>query len=422
MEVKRLGCLEITNVSIKLLIGYKLDDAPIVLYTKTIPLEKGIVSHGMVSNMDSAVSTLKELRDIRDEDEKISLNLENVCLVIPSIGLKVYSNDKNFLVSREDGVIEQIDIANLISLLRKEPVPNGNAIADIIPIVFQLDDGRRFSQPPIGMTSGSITVKAMVHTLPESLAGQYQTIANAAGYRVKKSAVSVYCAAKYFASIPEAPKNYLLLDIGALSTDLALIGDREPYSATSFARGGQNLTEMIADAFSISLADAEALKVNHGYQTRSLSYKPPIIKGYDKETGNPKYFYQKDLNAIIEAYFETFLSELSASLKVVLERHTNPQFDALPFLLSGGGSELYGLADFLRKAFPTREVIFIRPTAIGARSPAYTNLLGMLLAGSAYSGSQSDFSRGVATVTREAPKHDKRAPKKVSRNAIDEDL
>ena len=415
------GCLEVSNVAIKLLLGYPLNGTPIVLYTKKIPLPKGTVSHGTLKDIDAAVACLKELREFKDDSEKIDLKLDNILLVIPSIGLKVYSNDKNFLVAGQDGKITRLDIANLLSLLKKDPVPAGNTIVDIIPIIFQLDDGSRFDRPPLDRISGSITVKAMIHCLPETVSGQYQTMANAAGYRVKKTGVSVYCAAKYFATIPDAPKNYLLLDIGARSTDLALIGDKAPYSATSFARGGDDLTEAIAEAFGISVEDAESLKVDHGYDTRVLSYRPPLIKGIDKESGAPKNYYQKDLNEVIEEYFETFLSELSASINLVLEKHNNPQFNALPFMLTGGASELKGLQDFLRKAFPTREPILIRPTAIGARDPGFTNLLGMLAATGSYSGSLSDFGTGVMNVTREAPKPEKKKPK-TSRSSLDDDL
>ena len=388
------GCLEVSNVAIKLLLGYPLNGTPIVLYTKKIPLPKGTVSHGTLKDIDAAVACLKELREFKDDSEKIDLKLDNILLVIPSIGLKVYSNDKNFLVAGQDGKITRLDIANLLSLLKKDPVPAGNTIVDIIPIIFQLDDGSRFDRPPLDRISGSITVKAMIHCLPETVSGQYQTMANAAGYRVKKTGVSVYW---------------------------ALIGDKEPYSATSFARGGDDLTEAIAEAFGISVEDAESLKVDHGYDTRVLSYRPPLIKGIDKESGAPKNYYQKDLNEVIEEYFETFLSELSASINLVLEKHNNPQFNALPFMLTGGASELKGLQDFLRKAFPTREPILIRPTAIGARDPGFTNLLGMLAATGSYSGSLSDFGTGVMNVTREAPKPEKKKPK-TSRSSLDDDL
>ncbi|MCR5078837.1 MAG: rod shape-determining protein, partial [Bacilli bacterium] len=379
MANKFTACMEITNTAIKLLLGYELGGKPVVVFTHYEPLEPGIIQHYGISKPDALSEALKAMQTLKIEDEKIEIKLSNVNLIVPSLGLKVYQSEKSFTVVSPDEKVGDADITNLISLLQKENVPSGYTISNIIPIAFQLDDGRRFATPPLGFVSKSVMVKAMIHTLPEPLRGQYAIAVNAVGYRVLKSNVSVYCAAKYYSTMPNVPKSYLLLDIGAGSTDLALIGDTEPYAATCFAKGGDDLTTLIAERFGISFEDAENLKVNYGYHEVNMRYKPILIKGID-ENGNPKNYYQNDLNAVIKEFFGVYLTEISAGLSTFLDRYAGKDFvKTLPLIVAGGGAKLVGLLDFLKGAFEGREVLVVTPDTIGARDPSMVNLLGMLM-------------------------------------------
>lgn len=417
METKYLACLEISTHSIKMLIGYELSGRPVPLYSKAVPLKPGTIKAGVVADPNALVAALSSFREIEDEKERLKLSIDRLHLVIPPLGLKVYQSEKNTLVVRDDGTIEELDISNLISLVKKEAIPGGNTIVDIIPAIFQLDNGQRYANPPLGQKSRSISVRAMIHTLPESNANLYQTLANSAGFRVRKSAISVYCASYYFRSVKSLPSSYILVDIGYESTDVALIGEGMPYGATSFFQGGKDLTAAIAEGFGIPFAEAEQIKIRHGYDPRLISYKPPIASSSDGQ-GKRQEYRQHDLNFLIENYFSSFAPSLSNALATIVAKQAS-QFAELPVLVTGGGSELFGIEGFLKKAFPKREILFPRPNVIGAREPGLVNLLGLLLAGSRYSGSLEDNYRGMASITRVAD--GKKPPKRRERGSYAEE-
>ena len=421
MDTKPSACLEITNVGIKLLIGYALNNQPVVLYKRFVPLEPGVVSQGQISKIDSLNEGLKKLVNVSDEDEKLHINVQNVYLVTPSMGLKVFSSEKRFNVAGADGKIEDVDITHLISLVKQDALPPGYSISDIIPVVFALEDGRHFAVPPLGYVSSSIAMKAMIHAVPEKMHGTHQMAVNGASLRVLKSCVSVYCAAKYLETRDDLPKDCIYFDMGAKNSDIALVGNANVFASMSFAKGGEDLTNAIAAAFRISREDADALKRNHGYCTRSLSYKPVLINGQD-ESGAVKAYYQSDLNAVISAFYETYLREVRAALSALFEKYKDRDFvNSIPFVISGGASKLAGLDIILREAFPNREITFLMPTAIGARDPGMVNLLGMLIFGSTYNGGKEDLQRGVATVARETKSSDKRSRSK-SRSSVEDEL
>ena len=411
MENKPLACFEITSNSIKMLIGYELNGKPIALYSEKVPLKPGTIKQGVVADPNALVAALNSLHEIVDEKEKIKMTIGQLYLVIPPLGLKVYQSEKNTLVVADNGAIEELDVSNLISLVKKEAIPGGNTIVDIIPTVFQLADGQRYANPPLGQTSRSISVRAMIHTLPESSANLYQTLANSAGYRVRKAAISVYCASTYFKSIKNLPASYILVDIGAESTDVAIIGEGVPYAATSFFQGGKDLTEAIAKGFNVASDVAEEIKIRHGYDPREISYRPAICHSYGPD-GQPVSYLQKDLNKLIEGFFASYNASLTNALDTVVSRQA-AQFAGLPVLVTGGGSELFGIEGFLHNAFSGRDLYFPRPDVIGARDPGLVNLLGLVLAGSRYTGSLEDNYRGMAAISRtsEAKKPNKRREK-----------
>ena len=230
MDTKPLACLEITNVGIKLLIGYALNNQPVVLYSRFFPLEPGVISQGQISKADALSEGLRGVVNLSDEDEKLHINVQNVNLVIPSTGLKVFSCEKRFNVADPDGKIEVVDISHLISLAKQDELPEGYAASDIIPILFALEDGRHFAVPPLGYVSSSIAMKAMIHAVPEKMHGTHQVAVNGASLRVTKSCVSVYCAAKYLETRDDLPKDCLYIDMGAKNTDIALIGNANVFA------------------------------------------------------------------------------------------------------------------------------------------------------------------------------------------------
>ena len=394
---RRLACFEISSDAIKLLIGYELGGQVYCLYkaTKTLP---GLIKSGRITDPDGLIKALAEFHNVRDEEAKIAISISEIHIVLPPIGLQIYQNDKTTNVIAPNNEIAKIDITNVISLVKKDSIPGDNAIVDIIPDEFVLDNGERYSNPPLGKKSSSLTIKAKIHALPDAIATTFHRLANQSGFRVKKACVSTYCIAELFRSYTDLPQSYLLLDMGGRLTSLSLIGNGSPYSSASFYYGGDDLTEEIAKAFHITFEAAERLKKEYGYNTRKLSFDPPIVNSED-ETGALCQFYQADLNAIIEAHYKEFNAKLLNAKATLLAKYGD-KYDSFPLLVTGSASLLKGLDTFLSQALPKSALIHPRPRSIGAREPGYSALLGLILASSKYVGSLEDNYHGMGNVSR----------------------
>ena len=410
------ACFEISSDAIKVLIGYELGGNPVVLYRKRKEFP-GLIKEGQITDPNGLIRALAELHNLVDEPAHLRISISEIYFVLPPIGLMVYESDKTTNVVAPNNEIAKIDISNVVSLVKKEAIPGGNVIVDIIPDEFVLDDGSRYNNPPLGVKSNSITIRAKIHALPEQLYGNYNRLINQAGFRVRKAAVSTYCVAELFKTYRELPKSFLLVDLGVRLTTASLIGEGAPYSSASFyGGGGDDLTEAIAQAFDCPFAAAERLKVEHGYTAKLRDYEPALPLGEDKV--HPEEFYRKDLNGVIERFYESYEAMLGNAISSLVGKYGD-QLDTLPIVFTGGASGLRGIEPFLKKMFPKRELFFPLPRCIGARDRGYAALLGLLLSGAKYVGSLEDNYHGMSAVTR-VPGKDK-GKNRPGRNSPDND-
>ena len=181
-NVKYIRALEITSSAVKFAVGYVLKNVPCVLYYKQIPLS-GVVKEGRIAAPDKLVEALQELHQIDDDELDLHMEPNAVSVVLPALGFKVFQTDKATNIVASDGVIAPVDVSNVMSLVNKQVVPQDNVIVDIVPEYF-VANRQAYKEPPLGVKSDSITVRAKVYTLPEDLLDSYKKLIQDAGFRV----------------------------------------------------------------------------------------------------------------------------------------------------------------------------------------------------------------------------------------------
>ena len=395
---KPLACIEISSTGVRLLIGYEISGQPVVLYSKE---ENGdfINPDGTIKDADALIAALSKFHEIHDENAKWNINVKEVCLILPSCGLNVFTSKKTSTVVSASYTVDRIDINNVLAQVHKELPPQGNEVVDIIPDLFILDQGQTEKEPPIGKHSSSLSIDARVFVLPRSIANGYKTAVERAGYRIKQSAVAAYCYAELFRTYPEVPENYVLIDIGSRITTASVIGHHSPYGAINFSRGSESLTIKIAKSLNLSMDEARKLKETYGYDERRISYNPPIY--IQKGGENPITVTQADLNAAISEWVDEYHIYLEQAIERALHNVGNGK-ESLPLLITGGGAKCYGLLHLLERYFPSRVIRPIGPKSVGARENKWGPLLGLIMASSRYRGSLEDAGgNGVKSLSRE---------------------
>ena len=416
METPKIACFEITSEEIKLLIGFCIAEKPHVLYCGKRALPKGLIKDGVITDEEGLRKELSSFAHFQLPEQKLIVNLHEICLILPPLGLKIYKTRKMTVMSNIDKRISKIDLANVIQQARNETLPSNEEVVDIIPASFELSDKSVYANPPLGMSSDFMYGDLFIHALPKALSSDYFRLANLCDCRIKKATVAPYCEALLFASDESLPKTYLLVDIGERYSALTLIGEGQPYRSQSIFEGGADLSEFIAKKLGVSFEEADSLKRTFGYSEKKGGYEPSLGKGTKEGSLLEEEFTQKDLNEAIEEYFDGFFARVSGAIGALSNDNQN-DLTQIPIVLTGGGSKLAGIAHFFVAHLPSHELHFPSLHYLGADQREFAAELGMVVAASHYSGSMEDNQRGVASVSRTAPK-EKRAEK---RNSASED-
>lgn len=403
---KEVAAIELCSKSIKIVIGYVLDGKVHVIYTLTKEVGH-IFNRGNLEDPTTLKSALEMLTYIDDPSAKLRINIQDALIAIPPYGVEVYQTKPVVPIIGDDGKVGEFDIKNAYQLVRKSNLPPNAVLVDIIPSSFILDQGQSYAYPPLGQTSNSLQIYAKIHTLPSNIYYNYVDAIKESGVNIRRTIVSSSAAIELLASFgDEYPSDYFLVDIGSDVTTVSLVGYKQLYCSRFFSWGGDNITKDIAVQFDVDETEAEKIKMLYGYDKRTLSFD--AIVATSEENGQPIHQRVSHLNNLIENQLLVFSRELNNALTSLLENYPdNEKYRALPMVMIGGGSSLYGLKDFLKDKLANSEILIATPNTLGARNPSYFNCLGMILMNSKYPNAYDDSQKKVVDLTRE-PKEEKK--------------
>ena len=121
------------------------------------------------------MEALNEFHNISDAPLDFKAEPNAVSLVLPSLGFKVFQCDKASRVVASDDAIAPVDVENVMSLIYKQVVEQGNTIVDVVPNYY-VANRQAFKEPPLGVESETLTIRAKVYTLPQDLLTDFRQV------------------------------------------------------------------------------------------------------------------------------------------------------------------------------------------------------------------------------------------------------
>ena len=394
---KPIAILEITSKALRLVVGYVIKEQTYVIYALNANIPSQCINNGKIIDEVTLINEIKKISYISDPNAKLRVKISDVVLSLPPYGLEIFQTKQVTTVVNDEGKVGNIDIRNVHALINKEKIPSSNELVDIIPDQFILDQERIYRKPPIDEKSNTITLLAMVHTLPKDLVNQYVNVVKSAGINVTRIIVSSQGACEYLSDYQEVPNDYFLVDIGARMTTVSFIGKKQLFGSTFFNWGSDNIDDKIIEEFHINASDANKYKTLYGYDTRKLSFSPIVCK---EETLQGTINHDvNQLNQIIKSELDVFVQKFNLALEELLKGYDS-SFKNLNAVFIGGGSLLKGLKQYVEPKIPCEKIIMVMPKTLGARQSSYFNCLGVLKAANKYQGGYDDTHPKISQVTR----------------------
>lgn len=248
-------------------------------------------------------------------------------------------------ISRADGEIASGDIDRVLEAARAIALPPNHEILHVIPKSFTID-GQTGVKDPIGMNGIRLEVEALV------IGGQSAAIRNLtkcvaqAGIEIEGVIFAPIATAKALLNKKQRENGCLLLDLGAGTTSMAVFEEGEIIHAAVLPIGSNHITNDLAIGLKTSLEVAERIKIelaNACPEKMRETDRIDLSKLDPSETGRTNRQYIAEIT-------EARLKEIFQMVKKELKNINRDGMLPAGVVMTGGGAQLNGLADFAKEA------------------------------------------------------------------------
>jgi cell division protein FtsA len=333
------------------------------------------VRRGFIADMEK---TEVAIREAVEQAERIAAtNIDDVFVGFSAGGL--VSTVASVEVAIGGRRIEKQDIDQLLRAGRASLDEGGPMILHALPALYTVD-GLEGVRKPLGLHAARLAVDIHVIAADPSPVQNLDLCVRSAHLAVQAIVASPVAAGKACLSEEERELGVALVELGAGVTNVSVFMGGMLVGLKSIGMGGMDITDDIAAAFGTRRVEAERMKCFYGSATTSprdnhdmIELKP--IAGSEEGTEASR-ITRAQLNSVIRARLEHLTGEVAAALKDL-------GFGG-PFgrqvVLTGGGSELKGIADYAQGVLG-RAVRIGRPSLRGLpeahSGPAFTTLVGL---------------------------------------------
>jgi cell division protein FtsA len=335
------------------------------------------VKSGVIVDLDGAEQSIRLAVD--SAERMAGVTVESLIVNMSAGRLKSEQFSAGVKLGGSD--VDETDINRVLAAGAKQSMQAERQVIHSLPVSFTLDAERGIADPR-GMYGEQLGVDMHVLTADAAPLRNLELCINRAHLTVEMMVATPYASGLSALVEDEAQMGAACIDIGGGTTTIAIFNDNKFVYADAIAVGGNHITMDIARGLSTRLDEAERLKVKQGSALPSahderdtLSVMP--IGDEDGEIANqvPRAVLTRIIRARVEETLELVRDRLNQSglTQTVGKR----------IVLTGGGSQLQGLAEVARRIL-ARNVRIGRPLGVSglpeaARGPAFATTGGLLI-------------------------------------------
>lgn len=333
------------------------------------------VRRGFIADMERTEAAIREA--VEQAERIAATNVEQVFVGFSAGGL--VSTVASVEVEIGGQRIEKHDIDQLLAVGRDSINPEGRMILHAMPALYTLD-GLEGVKKPLGLHADRLAVDIHVISADPSPVRNLDLCVRSAHLGVEAIVASPVAAGRACLSEEERELGVALVELGAGVTNVSVFAGGMLVGLKSLAVGGIDITDDIASAFGTRRIEAERMKCFYGSATTSPRDNHDMIElapiaGAEEGTETAR-ITRAQLIAVIRQRLEHLMGEIAVALK---ELGFSGPFGR-QVVLTGGGAELKGLADYAQGVLG-RAVRIGRPRMPGMpeahSGPAFATLAGL---------------------------------------------
>lgn len=296
-------------------------------------LRKGVIAHldDVVSSIHEAASLAERMAGIRIESATVNINGAHVSGIDSKGVIAISTASKQ--ISMEDKIRVE-EAATIVQL------PSNREIIQVFPKNYHVD-GHDSIKDPVGMQGVRLEVETHIITAATPNLRSLDLVLQNSNIFPSNRTASGLAAAEIVLSRKQREAGSVVIDIGASTTNIAVIEDGEVQHVAVIPMGGINITNDLAIGLKVDLDIAEKVKLEHA-ALAGAGKSGRLSVEHDKRNF---VFESDDIQMIVEARVEEILDYVDKELKKIHRSQKLPG----GAVLVGGSSKIPGVADFAKE-------------------------------------------------------------------------
>ncbi|MEG3125739.1 cell division protein FtsA [Sphingomonas sp. GB1N7] len=371
-----ITALDIGSSKVSAMIAQKGDGGELIVLGTGQRESRG-VKRGYIADADATEAAVREA--VEQAERIAGVNIQNVWVSFSAGGL--VSDVASIEFELGGHRVEQSDIDALLHAGRESIDPAGRMVLHAQPALYTLD-GLTGVKKPLGLHADRLGVHIHVVAADGSPVRNLGLCVANAHLEVKSIIAAPVATGMACLSDEERELGVALVEMGAGITNVSLFAGGMLVGLTSIPYGAQDITDDIASAFGTSRAQAERLKCFYGSANASPRDNHDMIEVAPiSEDGQAEgsRITRAQLIAVIRQRLDHLIGEVQKALTEL--KFSGPV--GRQVVLTGGGAEMKGIADYAQQALG-RSVRIGRPRGLTALPEAHSGPAFATLAGLAF--------------------------------------
>jgi cell division protein FtsA len=375
-EQKTIAVLDAGSARVRALSGEIVDGA--IRYRGHSVADARGVRRSIISDLAPATESFDDA--FQSVEDSTATEVASAAVGIGGSRVRGVTSRGGILLGSRIREITRDDVRAAVERAREVHLPPEYRVLHLLPQDFLVDDQEGILDP-VGMIGGTLEVNLHIVMAPASTMQNVVTCANKAGVEVSDTIFEAIAAAEAVLTADERELGVCVLDIGAASTEVAVLFEGAVVHTDSLPIGGSHFTNDLAVVLRVPLPEAERLKMQYGHTIVTAIPQSNEVLVLAPEAGDGQYrqIPQRHLSEILEPRARELFQMLRNSLRQggVLEAMGSG------CVLTGGGAKLPGMAEHVENMLRT-------PARIGTPvplsrmpeelvDPEYATLIGLLL-------------------------------------------
>jgi cell division protein FtsA len=340
------AALDVGNHSVLALIGELGAGDEMVVRGVGVAPSAG-VRNGQIVQMQPAVQAIRAA--VEEAELMAKVPLERVHAAIAGTFVSGRATRATVTLGTRERVVTARDIEQLHDAARRQPLPPGYAVLNVLTHAYALDDQEGLLNP-VDFVGRQLSVDAYVLACQESPLRALEKAINAAGLEVEEFIFAPVAGALATLTADERRLGAVLVDLGFGNTTYAAFAGERLLAAGCFPVGANKINDDLVHCFQTTAAGAEKAKREAGTvlladvgdeETIAL----PTIDGRASHVVS-----RPEMCKVARLRMQEILEQVAADVL----RQSPPDVSFTGLVLCGGGANLEGLVALAEEVFVMR--------------------------------------------------------------------